>query len=125
MYSIFRTHKVVQKWNASLEYKDNDYERFTCMTIDNQYAIMTGTSYGKLILWDRRKNDFIQVCINFIFHACYILFVKYFIITVFLINFQIYDKNDVGYVNCLHFDSSHMYVAADYGIYEFDFTKLQ
>ena len=69
IYSNFRTHKVVQKWNAPFEFKCYGDERLTCMSSDNEYAIMTGTSRGTVILWDQRQSDFIQVCINFIFHT--------------------------------------------------------
>jgi len=65
-----------------------------CIASDNQYTMITGTQYNCLaILWDQRKNDFVQVLITKLLNW-YMCFVNYklFMINIFSIFLDVLRK---------------------------------
>ncbi|KYN40877.1 F-box/WD repeat-containing protein 4 [Trachymyrmex septentrionalis] len=71
-----------------------------CIASDNQYTMITGTQYNCLaILWDQRKNDFVQM---------------------YYVNSQESSRRSPIY--SLQFDSTHLYCVTDKRIFELNFS---
>ncbi|XP_067207388.1 uncharacterized protein [Linepithema humile] len=69
------------------------YDRLFCCSSDNMYTFMTG--HRMVVLWDQRQSVTIQT--------------------------YVVDKMYSG-INSLEFDSTHMYAATEYGLFELNFA---